>query len=241
MTRLLSAMKMDVIVQLRTSLYHIGIAAGVLVAVALSQLVSPDQLFAVIPTLMLLVVGGSTMLYVSAMILFEKDEGTLNAIIVSPLRPSEYLWSKIITLTALATLESVIMIGGTMLIMSGSMAIDWPNIPILLTGVVAIGVVYTLIGIILIARFDKITDFLIPMSGIAVVLQLPFLYFLGWVKHPIFLLIPTSAPTVMMQGAYLQLTAWEWIYGIGYTAALIIGLTLWAYRAFNTHIIMKVG
>ena len=106
MTRLLSAMKIDVRVQIRTKLYAIGIGAGILVAVALSQLAGPDQLFSVVPTLMLLVVGGSTLLYVAGLILFEKDEGTLKAIIVSPLRTSEYLWSKIITLTALATLEA---------------------------------------------------------------------------------------------------------------------------------------
>ena len=27
----------------------------------------------------------------------------------------------------------------------------------------------------------------------------------------------------------------------GYTAALLVGLTIWAHRAFRTHIIMKVG
>jgi fluoroquinolone transport system permease protein len=234
-------MKMDVTIQVRTKLYTIGIGAGVVVAVTLSQLASSDQLFSLVPTLMLLVVGGSTLLYVAGLIIFEKDEGTLNAVIVSPLRPSEYLWSKIITLTTLATLESAIMIGGAMLIMSLSAEIALPNLPLLLAGIVAIGVIYTLVGIVLIVRFDKITDFLVPMSAVAVVLQLPFLYFLGWVKHPVLLVIPTSAPTLLMQAAYTQLAAWEWLYAIGYTAALIIGLTIWAYRAFHTHIIMKVG
>ena len=240
MSRLLSAMKMDVTIQVRTQLYTIGIVAGVIIAIAVSQLTGPEYLFSIIPTLMLLVVGGSTLLYVAALILFEKDEGTLNALIVSPLRTSEYLWSKIITLTALATLESVIMIGGAMLIMRFSGEVTTPNIPLLLTGIIAIRVIYTLIGIVLIVRFDKITDFLMPMTGVAVVLQLPFLYFLGWVKHPALLIIPTSAPTVLMQGAYIQLAAWEWFYAIGYTTVLIIGLTVWAYRAFNTHIITKV-
>lgn len=241
MSRFLSAMKIDVTLQVRGRLYTIGIVAGVIVAVAVSQLASPEQLFSIIPTLMLLVVGGSTLLYVAALILFEKDEGTLNAVIVSPLRTSEYLWSKIITLTALATLESIIMIGGAMLIMRFSGELTLPNIPLLLAGIMAIGVIYTLVGIVLIVRFNKITDFLIPMSGVAVVLQLPFLYFLGWVEHPLLLIIPTSAPTVLMQGAYVQLATWEWLYAIGYTAVLMIGLTIWTYRAFNTHIIMKVG
>ena len=241
MNRLLAAMKINVMVQVRTNLYAIGIGAGVLVAVMLAWLAGPDDLPAWIPTLMLIVVGGSTMLYGAAMILFEKEQGTLRATIVSPMRPAEYLWAKIVTLTALAVLESIIMVGGTMLIMSFSERVSLPNIPLLLIGIVAIGVMYTLVGIVLIVRYDKITDFLIPMSAVAVVLQLPFLYFIGWVDSPLLLIIPTSAPTVLMQGAYGPLESWEWLYTTVYTAALIIGLTVWAYRAFDRHIIVKAG
>lgn len=241
MSRLLAAMKMDLLLQVRTNLYTIGIGAGVLVAAALAWLATPDQLPAWVPTVMLLVVGGSTMLYVAAMILFEKEQGTLKATIVSPMRTSEYLWAKIVTLTILATVESIVMVGGAMLVMSFSQRLSLPNIPLLLGGIVAIGIIYTLVGIVLIVRYDKITDFLIPVSGVAVILQLPFLYFIGWVQSPILLIIPTSAPTVLMQAAYGSLETWEWFYTIGYTTALITGLTFWAYRAFNKHIIMKGG
>jgi len=241
MTRLLAAMKTDVTVQVRNNLYAIGIGAGVLVAVALSQLAGSERLAVTIPPVMLLIGGGSTLMYVAGMILFEKDEGTLHAVIVSPLRTSEYLWSKILTLTLLATLESVVMIGGAMLIVSRSGAVPWPNIPVLLFGIIAMGILFTLIGIVLIVRYDKITDFLMPMVALASTLQAPFLYFWGVVKHPAFLLIPTSAPTMLIQGAFLPLTAWEWLYALGYTAILIGGLSIWAYRAFQTHIIMKIG
>lgn len=241
MTRIISAMKTDVTLQVRTKLYHIGIGVGVLVAAMLAWLADPGQMFSYVPTLMMLVVGGSTMLYVGAMILFEKEQGTLNATIVSPLRTSEYLWSKIITLTFLATLESVVMIGGAMLIMSVSNELVLPNVLLLLPGIVLMGIIYTLVGILLIVRYDKITEFLIPMSAVAVLLQLPFVYFLGWVKMPFLLAIPTSAPTVLMQGAYGPLAGWEWVYTVGYTAVLLITLIIWAHRAFIRHIIMKVG
>jgi fluoroquinolone transport system permease protein len=241
MTRLISAMKTDVTVQVRNNLYGIGIGVAVLIAGLLSQLANPAELAVTIPVTMLLVVGGSTLLYVAGLIIFEKDEGTLNALIVSPLRTSEYLWSKIITLTLLATLEAAIMVGGAMLIMSRSSEVTIPNIPILLLGIVAMGVLYTLTGIVLIVRYQQITDFLVPVLVMAMVLQAPFVHFLGIIEHPAFLIIPTSAPTMLMQGAFVQLTTWEWAYVLTYTAALIIGLTIWAYRAFNTHIIMKVG
>ena len=241
MKRFMTALKTDVTLQFRTKLYHIGISAGVIIAVALAWLADPEQMFSYVPALLMLVVGSTTLLYVGAMILFEKEQGTLNATIVSPLRTSEYLWSKIITLTFLATLEAVVMIGGAMLIMRFTKYVILPNIALLLAGIVAIGVLYTLVGIVLMVRYDKITEYLIPMAAVAVILQLPFVYFLGWVRMPFLLAIPTSAPTVLMQAAYGPLAGWEWAYTLVYTAVIIVGLTVWAHRAFTRHIIMKVG
>ncbi len=241
MTRLLATIKTDVAVQWRNKLYAIGIAVGVIVAVGLSQLASPSQLVFVVPALMIIVIGGSTLMYVAGMIIFERDEGTLNAVIVSPLRTSEYLWSKIISLTTLSTLESIVMVGGAMLVMNWFDKLVWPNFPMLMIGIIAIGVIYTLIGIVMIVRYDKITDFLIPMAIVAIVLQLPFLHFLGVIVHPMFLIIPTSAPTVLIQGAFVELAAWEWIYAIGYSTILTALLTNWSYRAFERHIVQKAG
>ncbi len=241
MTRLMNTMKLDVTVQVRNRLYAIGIGVGALVAVILSQLLSTEQFASTIPVILLLVVGGSTLLYVAGMIVFEKDEGTINAMIVSPLRASEYLWSKIVTLTTLATIESIIMIGGALLIISFNQVVALPNIPILLIGIVAMGVMYTLIGIIMIVRYDKITDFLVPLVVVASLLQLPFLHFLDVVVSPMFLIIPTSAPTMLMKGAFVPLTTEEWLYAFIYTGVILVVLTLWASRAFQTHIIEKVG
>ena len=241
MTRLGSTIKTDVVVQVRNKLYAIGIGVAVFLAVLLAWLAGADHLPSLVPATLLLFVGGTAMLYVAGMIIFERDEGTLHAVIVSPLRTSEYLWSKILTLAVLATLESVTMVGGAMLILTLAGTVPWPNVPILLVGIIGISLIYTLMGIVLIVRYKKITDFLIPMAAIMSVLQLPFLHFLGLIEHPVFLAIPTSAPTMLMQGAYVPLASWEWIYGIVYTAAMVGGFTVWAYRAFNKHVIMNLG
>ena len=149
-----------------------------------------------------------------------------------------YVISAVLMLFAVRSAYGTIEIGSiNCWVMMGVLA----GYTLLLAGIVAIGVIYTLIGIVLVVRYNAITDFLIPMSGVAVVLQMPFLYFLGWVTHPLFLVIPTSAPTMLMQGAYIPLADWQWLYGIGYTTILIGGLAWWAYRAFQWHIIMKGG
>jgi hypothetical protein len=46
---------------------------------------------------------------------------------------------------------------------------------------------------------------------------------------------------MLMRGAFVPLAGWQWLYGVGYTAVLTILLVIWAYRAFEAHIIQKVG
>lgn len=241
MKRLLVAIKNDATIQFRNKLYSIGIIIGLILSLALWWLANPGNLALAIPTAMLLVVGGTTLFYVGGMIIFEKQEGTLSVVSVSPLTTIEYLWSKIISLTILSALESIVMIAGVTLLMSFTFEITIPDIVTLLAGILGISVMYILIGIILIVRCDKITDFLIPMAGIAVVLQLPFIYFLDVVVHPIFLLIPSTAPTLLIQGAYTSLEVWEWVYAVAYTLVSIIVLSWWASKAFQTHIIKGYG
>lgn len=241
MNRLFAAMKTDVMVQTRNNLYTIGIAVALLSGFIVSRISTAAALPTMIPIIMLFVVGGSTLLYVAGLIIFEKDEGTLNALIVSPLRRSEYLWSKIISLSFLATLESVLLIGLSIFLISRSEEISAFNIPILLLGIITMAVLYTLLGIVLIVRFRQITDFLVPVLVVAIVLQAPFLYFAGLIDNPLFLIIPTSAPTMLMQGAWLNLEVWQWVYALGYSALQVIVLCIWAFRAFDTHIVRKVG
>lgn len=241
MTRLTAAMKTDVTVQVRNRLYYIGPAFSVIAAGILALIAPTVDMARSIPTAMILLVGGSTLLYVLGLITFEKEEGILNAVIVSPLHTYEYLLSKVLTLTALATLESVIIVGGAALLICSPQGLLPFSIPLLLTGIVTIGILYTLIGIIVMVRYDRLTDALVPALAIAIPLQLPFLYFLGWLAHPLFLIVPTSAPTVLMWGAFRPLALWEWVYAVGYTLLLTIGLSAWAYRSFRDYVIMKAG
>jgi len=240
--RLYTALKMDILIQWRIKLYLIGVLAGAIVAAAVSQITAADQLYLVIPTLMLLVIGGSTLLYVAALIVFERDEGTINAIMVSPIRIGEYLGSKIISLTLLITVESFVMIGGSMLLIgiSDSVVSVLPNIPVLWLGIAGNAVIYTLIGIILIVRYRRVTEFFIPLAAVAVIAEIPMIYFLGVLEHPALLIIPTSAPTVIIKGAFVELDSFLWTYAVLYTVTLIAGLGFWAYRSFKKHVVMNI-
>ncbi len=236
MTRLLAAVRTDVSLQARNQLYPISIGISLLLAAALAWLSTPDALVRTVPMGVLFIVGGSTLMYVVAMILLEKDDGTLDAIIVSPLRPVEYLAAKVATLTGLATLEGLLITLGTVVWLGRGGTWVWPSAAMLLLGLIGLGVMHTLIGIILVVRHQRIMEALLPMGGIATILQIPAFYFVGALPHPVALVIPSAAPCMLIRGAFTSLQPWEWAYGIGYTLLSIGVLALWTQRAFIRHI-----
>lgn len=238
--RTLFTFRTDFTVQVRNRLYQIGMGVAALLAAAIGWLATPDNMGNSVPVILLLLLGGSTLLYVAGMILFEKDEGTLSAIIVSPLTVGEYLISKIVTLTGLATLEGIVIVLGAALLM-GVNTLTTFNTPVLLLGMLALGVIYTLVGIILVVRYESITDFLVPVLFIASVLQAPALHFTGLIESTIWYVVPSTAQVLIMSAAWEPLATWEWVYALAYTAVTIGVLYVWALRAFQAHIVMRLS
>jgi len=236
--RLLSAMKTDALLQARNQLYGISVGVSVVIGGALAWLSSPAQVAGTFPMALLMFVGGSTLLYVVAMIILEKDDGTLSAVIVSPMRSWEYLVSKTVTLTALATLEGALITAGALLVMRRVDVVAWPS-PLLLLAMTALGAMHVLIGVVLVVRYDRIMEVLLPMGAIATFLQLPALYFVGALPHPALLAIPTAAPTMLLRGAFTELSAGEWLYALVYTGICLVALALWAGRAFEAQVVRK--
>lgn len=240
MNRTLAAMRTDVALQARNQLYAISIAMAVLLAGALGWLSSPAQLHATVPMGILFVVGGSTLLYVVAMMILEMDDGTLQAVIVSPLRPAEYITAKVVTLGALATAEGAIITVGTVLWVGGPGQAPWPS-PLLVGGVFVLGVIHTYIGVILVVRYRRIMEAILPAGMVATLLQAPGLYFVGALDHPAMLAIPTAAPCMLVRGAFVPLAPWQWVYALAYCAVIVVVLRRWARLAYERHIVRKGG
>lgn len=234
MRRLLTTVKLDAQLQLRNNFYSIGIGLAVIMAFGMNQFFAYETFGELLPVFFLLAVGGTTMMYVAGLLIFEKDQRTLDAMLVSPLRRGEYMAAKLISLTLLATLESLLLV----LLTWGLINLDFL---LLIVGIVALGAMLMLVGFTLVVRYDSITDFLIPALVVALLLEVPFLYFLGLWDSPLQLLIPTSAPTMLIVGAWRPLAAWELLYGVGYSVVWLVLLYRWALAAFNKHIVLKAG
>jgi len=236
MRRVWAALRADFVLQARNQLYPISIVISLILVGVLGWLSTPQGLSRTIPMGLLLIVGGSTLMYVVAMILLEKEQGTLDAIVVSPLRPSEYLVAKVVSLSLLASLEGLILAGGTISWVGRGGDILWPS-ALLIPALFVLGAMHTLIGIILVARHRRIMEALLPMGGLGALLQIPVFYFVGVADHCVLLVIPSAAPCMLVRGALTPLTTWEWVYGLGYTSIAMLVLAVWAHRAFVHHIV----
>lgn len=238
MKRLFTETKTNIIVQFRNGLYYVGLGVGGITALIISQLIGINAMSLAMAGIMILVVGASTVLYVAAMILFERDEGTIYATLISPLTHGEYLIAKISSLVLLASAEAMLMFYGAIAIMYfQDVQIILPNFLILTISLIAICIIFVLMGIILVVRYRNITDFIMPMAGLMLTLSLPIIYFIGLSDSWLWLIFPISSPTMLMLGAFNGLENWQYLYGIGYSTLLIIGLSIWAHKAFVKHIV----
>lgn len=235
MRRLLSTIRLDVRLQARAKLYHIGLALAVVIGLAGRFFVSPEAMGRVLPVFFLLFLGSSTYIFGAGMVLLERGQGTLGAMRVTPIRSGEYLGSKILTLSTFALAESAVVL----LIALGPTGFE----PLLLVpGILAMAVFYTLVGLAQVASSDSVTDFLVPGAiVVSLILQSPLYPFLGLWQSPLWYVVPTYAPLTLLEAAFRPIEAWEWIYAIGYGLLAIIGCRWLVERRFARHVGIGAG
>lgn len=221
MHRMIATLRTDARLQLRNGFYYACAFVLAIYALALSQLPGLGARLAwLVPALVLNNLAITTFYFVGGQVLLEKAEGSLSAQVVTPLRAREYLASKTITLTLLALAYNLAVV---------SLFTGWRISPALALGLAAAAAIYTLFGVVAVARYSALNEYLIPSAGYVGALMLPVpAYALGW-RHPLLYLHPIEAPLTLMRGALEPLGAGEWAYGLLYSL-LWIGLAAWLAR-----------
>jgi fluoroquinolone transport system permease protein len=225
-SRFVATMRNDVRLQLRYGFYVAGAFVAAIWIAILSQL-PPDGVRVALPAFLFLNGLTTTFFFVAGLVLFEKGEGVLEALVVTPLREDEYLAAKVTTLTLLATIEGVAIV----LLGWGT---DLHLTPIVL-GSLVVGVLYTLFGFLVVFRYDSINEFLLPGSLFMGVVQLPVVSSFGVWDAPYFWLWPTKGALLLFQAGFAPLGASEWAYALLYSGlwiAVLVGLVRRAFRRF---------
>ena len=232
MQRLAATVRLDLRLQLRNGFYYAVAFVLVCWFVVLTRLPPIDWGY-VLPAV---VFGNLVMVnffFVGGLVLLEKAEGTLEAQVVTPLADWEYLVSKTGTLAVLSVAEQLVIVWSA----HGAGFAVGP----LVAGTVLAGVLYTLTGFVLVARYRSINEFLFPASLFTVVLSLPMLHYFGVWDTALLYLHPFTAPLVLLAGAFRPLPPWQWVYGVLYSAAWAGLLLVASRRAFDRFIVAREG
>lgn len=208
MTAILNALRWDVIIQARNGFYWAS--AFLIIVISALLLAVPDTARANsvlwVPAILVVNLQITTFFFVAGLMLLERDEGTLNALAVSPLSPSGYLATRTLSLTALAAAETIAIVW----IGFGAHA-SWP---LTLAGTAALGVIYTGFGAAVATRYDSVNALLLPGSAFVAILLLPLLPHFGLAPRLPFLVHPLEPPMTLIRAGYGAIDQVEIAFGM---------------------------
>ncbi len=229
MSRLSNTLRLDSQLHARNKVYLIIAVAAFGLALALRAVFTPEQLHFFMPIVVLGGVSLTTVFLVGVLLLLERGEGTLNVVMVSPLRPTEYLASKLITLTALALVESAIMAG---VAYGLGFSFGWLVLAVVMRASMGVAV-----GVAVGVRYSSITRFLLPAIVASLAFDLPNIWYLELWPSPLFYVWPSMPPLLLAKAAFLPVDPLQLVYAFVY-GTLVVGAALfWASRAIDRFVV----
>ncbi|MEE3750139.1 ABC transporter permease [Mycobacterium intracellulare] len=235
MTRLASALRLELTLQVRQKFLHAGVFSGLIwLAVLLPMppglrpVAEPYVLVGDIAIIGFFFIGGT--------VFFEKQERTIGAIVSTPLRFSEYLAAKLTVLLGISLFVA-------MTVASIVHGFDYHPAPLVL-GVVLGTLLMLLVGFVTSLPFSSVTDwFLAATVPLAIMLVPPVVYYSGLWPNPVLYLIPTQGPLLLLGAAFGQvsLAPWQVVYAALYPVACLAGLGRAANAMFDRYVIERSG
>lgn len=167
--------------------------------------------------------------FIGGIIMLEKNQGILMVMVVSPLRLSEYLLSKVASLSIVSLLA-----GFAITILSSHENVNWV---LLFLSILLTSSLFTLLGIIICAGCQTVNQYFVRMVPYMVLIILPCFSLIGFPYSWLFLPIPSVAALKLMMGCYNNLPIHEIIGLLVYLSGLnylFFGITL---RIFEKKIV----
>ena len=239
MKRLLNAIKWDVRFQKNYGLYMAGTVLT-LVWVGVLSLFNEEGIKLAVQVVLLADVSTMGLLFIGAILFFERGQGSISAVITTPLKTKEYVLSKVISLTVFITVFSVLLVVLTSFIKGIKF-----NGFYLMLAVLIIAVEYILMGFYLSTFFKNFTDFLLPMGLVFAFMNLPIFTMFNIQSLEkftyLFYVIPSTGLVKLLQGLYAAQSGLVVLYAIVYNSLLIYVLFKLCIKNFNTKVIGREG
>lgn len=192
MSRLAATLVCDLRLQWRNGFYYASafVVAG---SVLLLHWLSDEALDRVLPAVIFGNLLTNSFYFVAALVLLENGEGTRAVQAVTPLRIDEYLLSKVLTLAVLSVVESALLVA-----LTRGLEGAWPG---LLLGLLLASVLLTLFGVVAVAHYRSLNEFLMPSVLYTLGLGLPLLGWFGLGAGWLYAWQPLGGPLALMGGA----------------------------------------
>jgi fluoroquinolone transport system permease protein len=234
MTRLTSAVLLELRVQVRQRFLHAAIFSGLIWLAVLLPMSHSLR-----PVAEPYIMSGDTTIigffFIAGAVFFEKQERTLSAVISTPLRFGEYLVAKLSVLL-------VVSVSVALVVASIAHGFNYHAVP-LAVGVTLGTLLMLLVGFCTSLPFASISDWFLAATLPLAAMNLPILYLSGLWPSPLLYVLPMQGPLLLLGSAFDQvsLAPWQVGYAVLYPVACIAGLS-WAAKAlFGRYIVAKSG
>lgn len=228
--RLWHAIKADILFQFKQGFYFVYVFVAVMYLVMLSFL--PEKIFLIATPLV--VFSDPSLLglfFIGGIILLEKGQGVLTVLVVSPLRTTEYILAKVISLGFISVLAAV-----AITLFSGYQQVNWF---ILAASALLTSAVFTFSGIMINAGCNTVNQYLLKTIPWMLLLTLPCFALVGFPGSWIFTAVPSVAALKLMLGAYWGIGWIEALLLIVYLSGVNFLLLKWTVRVFENKIIFQ--
>lgn len=227
MIRFWTSVRWEIVLQYRHGFYAVsGITVLIWIALGwplLQALKLP--MVRVIPLFLFMNVLITTFYFVAGIVLLEKSEGSLWALLTTPLHKQEYLSAKCATLGGLAILESLLVA----VICAGSLGRGI----FLLLGLIALCVTLVCLGFVSVVKYDAINDYLMPSVGWVTLLILPIFLSGAGVDHPLVWVHPLTPALIVLRQAWTTHLGVETLLSLLLSFGWMVLAWRWALRAFD--------
>ena len=166
-------------------------------------------------------------LFIGVLVLFERGAETLYAVVVTPLSPGQYLWSKAISLTSIALPCGVF-------VAFAAKGGGFSPLPLVL-GVTLTSLLLVFVGFVAVARVRSVNEYLLIVPLYLVPATAPLVALAG-IDHPVLYLFPTYGTVLLLEAAFQPLPAWQLGYAVAILAVTVAGAYVWARRTFERHV-----
>jgi len=214
MKRLVSAVKYDIKFQFRHGFYAVYLLFTVLYSLCLRGLPQGIRL----PAAVIIVLSDPGILgffLIGAIVMLERGQNLYSCLFATPLRTTEYLAAKVISLGTISFISSLIICSAGL----GRMV----NLVYFLPGIFLPAAFFTLVGFAPALKFRSLPAFLLLAPVYIIVFFAPVLFYLGISDLWLFYLLPTTGAMLLIEGSLLSLSWGQYFYSV-----TVLLVWLWA-------------